>query len=513
MSAEPMDSEESEKASGGGGDSIFPTLGSQTSSILEQTKNPGTSPAKSGERKETGQRKKRMRLEVGGVEKGEGIQFEMNGADKREEKGEEQDHNMEDGEIEDLKKKEEAKRKEQEDALDEMIMKSMAHFKGVEEKLQGDFRENRRKDEYQDGFLVGGLIFSGWMPSFEKIAEAIRSIGITDNDLSPISNSSTLKLLVEVRTVRQDRVEMIGALIRRGAQKIADHLKRSFKWRDLRWVDHWVVILKGIPVKWGEEDIKKVLFCEGRFPYSNLTAIGRPATDLQGKVGGNTLLLRYSVIPIALLGLHLADPSKLRISVSNRKIISWSFGAHPWGYDSAHKCDYCMTVHPDRLECPLEETVRKDSWNAVAATMDMESMVLDGDGTAIKEIQYKVEKDFNVDVEHTPARNNRFTPSTAFTGMSSSSSSSSVAPSPTPQPATPAGSSQTAPPVVSSPIPSAQPPPGMGPSAFREKDSSNTPYVMPGQTHKVPRKGAWNFPHPEDSGGRRGGTWRGGGDK
>jgi hypothetical protein len=83
MSAEPMDSEKSEKASGGGGDSIFPTLGSQTSSILEQTKNPGTSPAKSGERKETGQRKKRMRLEVGGVEKGEGMQFEMNGAEKR----------------------------------------------------------------------------------------------------------------------------------------------------------------------------------------------------------------------------------------------------------------------------------------------------------------------------------------------------------------------------------------------------------------------------------------------
>jgi hypothetical protein len=354
------------------------------------------------------------------------------------------------------------------------------------------------------------------MPPFEKIAEAIRSIGITDADLSPICNTSTLKLLVEVRVIRQDRVEVIGLLIRRGAQKIADVLRRSFKWRDLRWVDHWSVILKGIPVNWGENDIKRALFSEGRFPYNNLTSIGRPATDLQGKVGGSTLLLRYETIPIAILGLHLADPNKLQIKVSKRKMLNWSFGSQPWGYDNSHKCEYCMTMHPDRLECPMEELVRESGWNAITASMEMENMAMENDEALIQKIHYKVEKDYNMDVEHVPVRRNtyQFTPATAFTGMSSSTQSSSVASSNSSQ--TPPAASSTQPGSSNVPPPTPTPttsttsglPTGSpilpAPQSFALPQDRPNPYDP--QKYKVQRKGAWNF--PPDGGEERG--WGGG---
>jgi hypothetical protein len=510
-----MDSERSEIPTGGDGDTNSSTFESQLSSLTEQITTTGSPSAISdGEHGDGGPASKRMRKGDGGDslredeegeerEKGEVGQSGDEGGSSSDEKRSDEDmvEGYGSGEGDDNEdsngNKSGGKQVDKEDVLDEVIALSMAHLHKVEGKLQEKFRENRRKVEYQDGFLVGGLIFTGWMPSFEKIADAIRSIGISDKDLSPIGNTSTLKLLVEIRVKTQDRVEAIGSTIRRHAQRLADHLKRSFKWRDLRWVDHWTVVLKGIPVNWGEGEIKNVLFYEGRFPHRNLAAIGRPATDLQGIVGGNTLLLRYSTIPIALLGLHLADPSRLRVTVSKRKTLSWAFGSHPWGYDDSHPCDYCMTTHPDRLECPLEEVVRKDSWNAVTATLEMENMVLEGDKTAVAGIRYTVEKDYNMDIEHVPVRRPTFfsaTPASASpaSGMTSSATSSSSSPS-TPLP--------TPPPSPADPL-TAQGNPAPGTQSVPPNPTST-------QQPKAPRKGAWNFPHPTD-GGRGRGTWRGG---
>jgi hypothetical protein len=506
-----MDPEKSGSNTGGDGDANFSTFMSQPSSTLEQITNPGSSPAKSGERMEGSKPANKRRRSELEQENGEG-----GGKDSQSDVDENMSDEGEGGKgkaetSEDEKGKKERMFREREEALDDVIAKSMAHFHDVEEKLQGDFHKNRRNEGYNDGFLVGGLIFSGWMPSFESIANAIRSIGISDKDLNPIGNTSTLKLLVEIRVTTRERVEAIGGIIRRGAQKIADHMKRSFKWRDLRWVDHWTVILKGIPVNWGEEEIKRVLFVEGRFPFGSLDAIGRPGTDVLGKVGGSTLLLRYSVIPMALLGLHLADPSKLRVKVSKKKTLSWAFGTHPWGYDDAHRCEYCMTTHPDRLECPLEEVVKRESWNAVAATMEMENTVLEDDNVTIARILYTVEKDYNMDLEHIPVRRPTFTPSAAFAGMTSSSQTSSTSTTNPPsavntalQTASTSSQPPTPPPAPQLPVPT------VAPASFLAHEELNATYELPGQQHKFQRKGAWNFPHQED--GRRGsGIWRGGG--
>jgi hypothetical protein len=491
---------------------------------MEQLNTPGIPPARSGGEDDEEPTNKRKRLNSEAEEEiGRGNGGEDEGAVREDETGSggDEDLSMEEGQISDEGSGEEGKKgkgeeDDKESVLDEVIAKAMAHFHEVEMKMQSDFRSNRRNEEYQDGFLVGGLIFSGWMPSFEMVAEAIRSIGITDVDLSPICNTSTLKLLVEIRAVRQDRVEVLGMLIRRGAQKMADFMKRSFKWRDLRWVDHWSVVLKGIPVNWSENDIKRALFLEGRFPYNNLSAIGRPATDLQGKVGGSTLLLRYATIPIAILGLHLADPNKLQIKVSKRKTLSWSFGAHPWGYDDAHRCNYCMIMHPDRLECPLEDIVRESGWGAVTESMETENMILEGDTAAIQKIQYKIEKNYNMDVEHVPVRRVPFIPATAFTGMTSSSSSSSSASATAPSQTSVSvsvsqklSSSKTDDGGAAATTPSE---PGLAPQAFVAAMESATVYDP--LKYKVQRKGAWNFPPGhEGGGGRGGGTWRGGGGK
>jgi hypothetical protein len=543
---EPMDPEKSGAQPGGAGNVINPTEMSKTSSHEEQTISPGKPPSTSGGASGSDEPvSKRMKV---GTEEGEESEEnwrnegEGDDSDDDEEEGSQalkSDEDMEDGEVKGDKsaeeedeieefdvvdvdddngrgkeEKDEEKGMLQDDVLDDVILKSLAYFHGVEVCLQEDFTANKRKAEYQDGFLVGGLIFSGWMPTYEAIADGLRAIGISDNDLSPISNTSTLKLLVEIRVTKQDRVEPIGYMIRRNAQMLADTLKRSFKWRDLRWVDHWTVVLKGIPVNWGEEEIKGVLLSSGRFPYRNLAAIGRPATDLKGKVGGSTLLLRYTSIPISLLGLHLADPTRLQVKVSKRKVLSWSFGAHPWGYDEAHKCTFCMTVHPDRLDCPLEEIVEKNTWTAVTATLEMENMTLDGDTDEVQKIQYRVEKNYNMDVVHEPVRRYPYsgqqTPVPGFTGMSSSSMASSTAPSagatvpPPPAPPHSGNPSATASPNPPSPTLN------VVPSAFLTKEVPLTPYSTPGQQHKVHRKGAWNFPHDQDENGGRGrGGWRG----
>jgi hypothetical protein len=185
----------------------------------------------------------------------------------------------------------------------EMVM-SMAEtrMKEIGSKIRVVFEEEKENTAFLAGFLVGGLAFVAWPPSFEKVGEAMVDMGVDEGLLVPMSNESTLPSMVEVRVKRAEDVEAVREAIRESCRVISAILKREFKWRDLRWVNSWVLVMKGIPPMWTEEEVKEVIFRKGGFPSGNLVSIGRPSVA-RGREGATTIMLRYSTIPLSLLAL------------------------------------------------------------------------------------------------------------------------------------------------------------------------------------------------------------------
>jgi hypothetical protein len=253
-----------------------------------------------------GRKKKKRNLETEeegsgeawGKEEDTKVGEEERGDEKREEVEEETEEGEvgEDGQEKRSEKEEEAAAKaaEEEEARNQVredvrlsvAMTSWNKLQDVENRLGALFVQEKDNVNYNDGFLVGGFICQ-WAPSFELVAAALRKVGVKDSEMCPVTNSSTLQGMAEVRVASASMVEPVGKIIRRSGAKIAELMKRSFKWRDLRWADFWVISMKGIPIGWWQEEVRAALKACG-FPTNGLVSMGRPTTDKNLVRGGGS---------------------------------------------------------------------------------------------------------------------------------------------------------------------------------------------------------------------------------
>jgi hypothetical protein len=227
----------------------------------------------------------------------------------------------------------------------------------LERELKVFLREGRDNPAFQGGSLIGAMQFFAWYPTFDQMILAFREAHITMSLLENLSSRQGGKG-IEINATNPHAGDKLRMEILDKGKEIANHLGGGFRWKDLKWVNHWVVIVKGFPRKWGEKEIRQGLLKPKGFPSDHLVSIGRPC-DPDGRTGG-AACLRYSSLPERLVGWDRQGIYEFRPT----KIITvkWSFARNPQGYDQVEHCSACEIPHPSHMECALETLVDELGW-------------------------------------------------------------------------------------------------------------------------------------------------------
>jgi hypothetical protein len=90
-------------------------------------------------------------------------------------------------------------------------------------------------------------------PEYKMVVEALREIGVKDSELCQYG-----ECLGDVGTGGGKDVG--------GDGQVAKYLARDLHWRDLRWAHHWLIVVKGILIKWTQDEVWQNFFRECRFP-------------------------------------------------------------------------------------------------------------------------------------------------------------------------------------------------------------------------------------------------------
>jgi hypothetical protein len=138
------------------------------------------------------------------------------------------------------------------------------------------------------------MVFRGSVPTFNKLVEALRELGIDPNLVASMTMSGGRTRGIELWTKNAREGLYLSEKILAKGDEIALTLKVSWSWKRLEWTDHWNILIRGCPLGWTIANIKKG-FEKAGLPVEGLTQIARPKTG-DGRAGSN-IILRDGKLP------------------------------------------------------------------------------------------------------------------------------------------------------------------------------------------------------------------------